>query len=328
MKRLSSPRAARPGQPAAVLQETDELIAECEAFIGQAKSSLAVLPFQAINEWRTRRKDEQLMITYENIQPRIQQSEKALRDLLEQSAEKKQSLREQAKELQSKLGDCIDFNRGELEKSDPVLNQLRSVVDVVSNQSSSVKFMLQFNDEVARQKLSEESLKEKSLAPWSVRMSFTSAMNNVESFDVSKDDDHLTLSNKLSSLRTMREHAMSALAVLLEQKEMCTQNLSGCTSIKDTIDGILHRERTKTWVANGNNASPLSSRGDAGGDDMGKSFEELSGSSVVISAEACAQQYDEAQKLSAESTLRLERLVDLRERLSEIDASLSAASDT
>ena len=134
MKRLSSPRAARPG-PVSILQETDELVAECEAFIMQAKSSLAVLPFQAINEWRTRRKDEQLMSTYENIHPRLQQSEKALRDMLEQSAEKKQSLREQAKELRSKLGDCIDFNRGELEKSDPVLNQLRSVVDVVSNQS-------------------------------------------------------------------------------------------------------------------------------------------------------------------------------------------------
>ena len=155
------------------------------------------------------------------------------------------------------------------------------------------------------------------------------ALNNVESFDVSNDDDHLTLSNKLSSLRTMREHAMSALAVLLEQKELCTQNLSGCTSIKETIDGILHRERTKTWVAHGSNgASPQSSRSDAGCNSIEKNFEELSGSSVVISAESCAQQYDEAQKLSAESTLRLERLVDLRERLSEIDSSLNTAADT
>lgn len=299
----------------ATLGETDALLDDCGAYIAQAKSTLAVLPFAAINEWRSKRKDEHLLQLFDSLQPRIQTSEKALRCLVENSAEGKEALRKTAKELQHQLASCIATNKEELSKSDPLVDNLRDVVDMVSSQSSSVKFMLQFNDEVTRQKIGEEVYKERQAhAPWSIRMQCSLAvMSSIDTIDVSTDEDHVNLAAKLSKLRSMKEQATNALAVVLEEKESLTQSLSGCCCSKDAIDGILRREGRAASSSDANPSDPCPQSPDTRIDNISK---------VLAASEACVRRFEESQKISFESTKRLQKLVEIRERINEMDSSL------
>lgn len=298
----------------ATLSECDALLEDCEAYIAQAKSTLAVLPFAAINEWRSKRKDEHLLQLFDSLQPRVQTSEKALRCLVENSAEGKEALRKSAKDLQYQLASCIATNKEELSKSDPLVDNLRDVVDMVSSQSSSVKFMLQFNDEVTRQKISEVVFKERQAhAPWSIRLqSSLAVMSSIDTLDVTTDEDHVNLAAKLSKLRSMKEQATNALAVVLEEKESRTQSLSGCCCSKDAIDGILRREGRAASSSDSNSSDPCPSP-DTRIDNISK---------VLAASEACVRKFEESQKISFESTKRLQKLVEIRERINEMDSSL------
>jgi len=323
---LGSPRVARLTLEEEVLAEADDLFQSCESYITQAKSSFSVLPFAAINEWRTKRKDEHLSQMYDSLLPRIQASEKALRAILEKTAEGKESVRKEARDLQLHLTNCIEGFRDDLSESEPVVDQLRDVVDLVASQSSSVKFMLQFNDEVARQKMSENALKERqALAPWSIRMpNAAAALGNIDAYDVSADADHINLSGKLQTLRNTREQAMSTLAVVLEQKEARTQSLSGCCSSKDAIEGILRRDVRSTSFP-----SPTGSSNS--GSDAASPFSPASGATddkraaveaILTASDKCVEKFEQIQKTSVESTKRLQRLVEIRERINEVDSSL------
>lgn len=288
-----------------VLSEADALFIECESYLTQAKSSLAVLPFSAINEWRTKRRDDQLVSLFDALQPRIQTSEKSLRDILERAAEKKELLRKRAKELQLQLASCIEFNRDQLSQSEPVVEQLRTVVDSVANESSCVKFMLQFNDEVSRQKLSEEALRERqATAPWATSLSAASALR-LDALSLSEDEDHKVLAGKLSSLRNVREETMSELALVLEYKETCTQNMSGCSRSKEAVEQILRRDS----AANGDSQPVRLQHSQFCKDCAG----------VFQSGEAVMAQFEELQATSSAGTSRLQKLVEIRERIIEMD---------
>jgi len=304
----------------AIFFEADELLVECESYISQAKSTLAVLPFSAINEWRTKRKDEQLLQKADVLQPRIQASEKSLRTILETTAGAKEVLRNQAKELQLQLNSCIEKNKEELNNSEPLVNQLRDVVDIMSSQSSSVKFMLQFNDEVARQRISEEATRERQAqAPWSIRMP-NSILSSGESFDVSGDEDHINLASKLAKLRAMREQAMATLAVVLEQKESCTQSLSGCCTSKDAIDGIVRRSVRSSSSSESSSSAQVSP-------ESPNSPDTLQVTKVLSSSEHCVEKFEAAQKAAGEATKRLQKLVEVRERILELEDSLGNAAE-
>ena len=291
-----------------VLSEADALFVECESYLTQGKSSLAVLPFAAINEWRTRRRDDHLVALCDALQPRIQASEKALRDILESTAQKKEMLRKVAKELQQQLCSCIEYNRAEICKSEPVVEQLRSVVDSVASESSCVKYMLQFNDEVARQKLSEEALRERqAISPWATGLSAVHSLK-VDS-SVLEDEDHKLLSGKLSSLRTMREETTSELALILEYKETCTQNMTGCSRSKEAVEQILRREIGEAQVPELEHSQFCK--------DCTNVFHK--GESVMVD-------FEHMQTTSAESTTRLQKLVEIRERIIEIDGMVPGTS--
>ena len=338
-----SPRTARVTIEEVTLSEADELIRDCEAYISQAKSSLSVLPFAAINEWRTKRKDEQLLQRFDALQPRIQASEKGLRAILEKTAEGKENVRKEARDLQLQLVACIEGFKDDLTKAEPVVDQLRDVVDMVSSQSSSVKFMLQFNDEVARQKMGEEALKERqALAPWSIRLPGASAaaMSNSGAFDVTADEDHVNLSGKLSTLRTMREQAMASLAIVLEQKEARTQSLSGCCSSKDAIEGILRRDlRSSSFPSPGGMGGPGGGDGSSSPNSAAAALASAAAAlaasedkrdrcaKILAASDLCVEKFDAVQKTSTESTLRLQKLVEIRERMNEIDEGLLSPSN-
>lgn len=313
LKRFStssaSPKAQFLSFDNAVLSEADSLIGDCESYIIQAKSSLTNLPFAAINEWRKTRKDEQLLLLFDSLQPRIQQSERLLREMLEKTSHTKQVLRKEAKDFQVQLEACIEHSKEELSKTEPVVDSLRDYVDLVSSASSSIKFMMQFNDEVSRQRICEQT--DTDAAP---QLFFRQPSSLNDNFDVSGDEDHVSLAEKLSTLRKMRERAMTGLAKVLQQKESCTQNLTGCTMSKDAIDGILKRDVGSQSVGA---SSPRDKELDAR--NIYKTY---------VAGEECVKRFDEAANTSSLASTRLQKLVEIRERLLEMDSTFERPSIT
>jgi len=138
-------------------REIDEhvtLMNTCNAYIADANTELVTLPFspfQRIRNWREKRKDDRLIIRHQQLQPQIQDAEMSLRNVLMNAMSLKDSLKAFAQECYTQLVACIDFTNKSLSMCEPIVEELRLVVDKVMSETLHLKAMLQFNVEIVKQ---------------------------------------------------------------------------------------------------------------------------------------------------------------------------------
>lgn len=115
---------------------------------------------------RTKARDVKLNNTYSTLLPRLIETEKALRQIMGDVVEKKNSLRMQARYLQVRLNTCMEVNRTLLRDTDEPLKEIRESIDSLSGESLRLKEMSLFNREILRLKYLENAKKSKAFGGW------------------------------------------------------------------------------------------------------------------------------------------------------------------
>jgi hypothetical protein len=198
------------GSMAESFRNLDMLVEECGAFMSDVKSipqspgsdsGIGVFKgtaAQKFRAWRSRKRDEKLLMVYNSLLPRIKDGEEYLRDLIIQIVEKKIALRDQARHLKIRLDSCIKHNCDFVDKHGTVIEHMRSTVNNLSTESSLVKAMVAFNAELVRQKVAQNIRHGRSFVSWGSRAVLLRPISEQE---LSEDADHPVLMNRLYSLR-------------------------------------------------------------------------------------------------------------------------------
>jgi hypothetical protein len=161
--------------------DCDALFVECEDFVKQStklieahnnkgKSGLskfvrAVPMTDQINKWRTKRKESGLSENNDAISSRIEQMEAVLTEISTGSSVSTEALITQSVHLNVRLTSCVEFNRGEVEKAKPLVNEARAYIANLKNTEKSIVSMIDFLEEVEDLKHNEP----KAYVPWALR---------------------------------------------------------------------------------------------------------------------------------------------------------------
>ncbi len=187
------------------IEEADLLLEECEQFMTQTKTAMYTVPILAfsrvansIKSWRSKRRDNKLMSVYESLQPKVVATEKVLRKIIGEVVEKKTALRLQARHLQVRLEACMKHNKLLLEASETPLEELRTIVNKLSGESTALKDMITFNREVLRIRNVESISKGQNFVRWGSKPTKKKTTNEV---DIKQDSDHNTIEAKLIIIR-------------------------------------------------------------------------------------------------------------------------------
>jgi hypothetical protein len=192
------------------LNNLDNLIHESELFllqisqISQESSSDSSSVLQAamkFRQWRSRRRDERLILTMNSLLPRIKLSEEYLRDSIIQIVEKKLALRDQARHLKHRLDACIAYNSHYIDSQEAVIDEMRNSVNALSTESALVKAMVAFNVELVRQKVMETVRNNRTFVSWGAKAVMLRPISEQE---LSEDADHPALMTRLNAIREVR----------------------------------------------------------------------------------------------------------------------------
>lgn len=156
---------------------------------------------QKIRAWRSRRRDEKLLATYNSLLPRIKDGEEYLRDLIIQIVEKKLAIRDQARHLKTRLDACIEHNGNFVERQGGLIESMRTTVNSLSNESAVVKAMVSFNAELVRQKAIQNIRHGRSFVSWGSRAVLLRPISEQE---LGEDEDHPALMQRLNDVRVVR----------------------------------------------------------------------------------------------------------------------------
>lgn len=192
------------------IEVADQLLMECDKFVQESKAE-ALVPYvppfaiiaNNIRSWRMRRRESRLSTTYSALQPRIALCEKTLRTIIGEVVEKKAILRLQAKQLLVRLDECVRHNRELLRCTDVPLEETRTFVNVLSSEAVVLKSMVNFNREILRLRNAQEMNRSPALLRWGMQKA-----RAVADVDISKDDDHHVIEEKLLKFREVRIHLL------------------------------------------------------------------------------------------------------------------------
>jgi hypothetical protein len=164
----------------------------------QDNSSSMLQAAKKFRQWRSRRRDEKLLITMNSLLPRIKLSEEYLRDLIIQIVEKKLALRDQARHLKHRLDACIAYNSHAISSQEEIIDEMRNSVNALSTESALVKAMVAFNVELVRQKVMETVRNNRTFVSWGSKAVLLRPISEQE---LSEDADHPTLMTRLNTIR-------------------------------------------------------------------------------------------------------------------------------
>eukprot|EP01038_Epipyxis_sp_PR26KG_P010107 gene10107-13583_t len=299
------------------IEDADQLLGECEVFTVQAKQGMISLPFTipSLKNWRTKRRDNKLMIMYDNLYPRVLAAEKVLRNIIGEVVEKKIALRTQAKYLQIRLQTCIKFNRDILSISENPLEDMREFVNKLSNESATLKTMILFNKEILRIKNIESISKGKSFVRWGPKPSMK---KNVTEADLANDRDHQMIQLRLEQLRQVREKFVTCLGAILENRGTHLANLENCERSLEALNIIIKRGGATSYGEDIDpNVGVLKF-------DHDRCSDCSYGYSITCD---CTNHLAALQKQAVEANMRLQALVEMRERMTEVSDEISYASN-
>jgi hypothetical protein len=189
------------------LNNLDNLIHESELFLLQISQisqdtsndgSSVLQAAKKFRQWRSRRRDEKLLLTMNSLLPRIKLSEEYLRDSIIQIVEKKLALRDQARHLKHRLDACIAYNSHYIDSQEAIIDEMRSSVNALSTESALVKAMVAFNVELVRQKVMETVRNNRTFVSWGAKATMLRPISEQE---LSEDADHPTLMTRLNAIR-------------------------------------------------------------------------------------------------------------------------------
>ena len=188
------------------IQEADQLLEECHIFLQQAGDTNFVLfpILTRVKNWRMKRRDTRLISVYETLYPRIISSEQKLRQIMGDVVEKKSEIRNQARHLQVRLQACIRHNKANLQATEGPVDELRALINKLSNESAVMKEMIEFNKELLRFSTVEKVSKGQSFVRWGGLANKAPAKKVITEAELQRDDFHPVIENKLVSLRKVR----------------------------------------------------------------------------------------------------------------------------
>jgi len=234
------------------LNDVTDLVKECAAFVDSAKSNLNIpfAAFERVRQWRVKRRESRAMEVIDTLLPRIREVEASLRLTIQDTAERKAALREQAKFLLARLSSCIAYNQDNLDCLVPIVEDTRSVVISLSDALVTVKRMISFNNELLRLRNVQTATTRRPQGNNYNR----SLTNNIAMFrpvsedDLNRDGEYVPLLARLNSLREIREKYVTLLAQLLESREMYTVNHENCNACFKQICQLLRLDKQPTMV--------------------------------------------------------------------------------
>jgi hypothetical protein len=188
------------------VKDAENLIDECEAFLssinnqGANPDTYRFPGLQRMTAWKPKYSGSQMLHHYEKLQPKIQDSEKILRGMLVGIIEKKSALRIQARHLVNRLQACIKCQSELLDKAEKPVKELRNLVNDLANESSNIKLMVTFNNEILRQRNVQAVRQGKSFMPWGKKKSNATVVSEE---DLNNDSDYPLLHRRLHELRTV-----------------------------------------------------------------------------------------------------------------------------
>ena len=137
------------------------LVREVEDFIDTTKFKQANLSSSSSSNIQTNIKplwklkfynNTNIQQQYEKLQPKIIENEQILRTILLQIFDKKSALLSQAYHLVSRLNACIKYQDQRLIESETPINEIRDIIENLVTESSNIKLMAIFNNEILKQK--------------------------------------------------------------------------------------------------------------------------------------------------------------------------------
>jgi hypothetical protein len=331
------------------VDEADQIILSCQSFLNLANSTMIALPFQAfsrIRHWRAKRRDTRLASNYDVLYPKVKSIEKKLRSALNTAIEKKNVLKYQAKYLIIRLEACIQHNKQLLETTTSPLEEIRDIVNMVSQELTLIKSMQAFNYELIRLR-NIELIQSGELHPRSLTSGWHSSgiVRNIHrpltDIDLENDIDHQFLSTKLDSLREIRQNFVRVLAQMLEQRASYQANLEASETSFHQLMNLVRRDLDHEFYTdlegnpiNGLIQDPFSSRSSTDAES------ELSGAITMTYdhercvdcsigyriSDECIKNLSSLQQQAAQVNARLQVLVELRERMSEVATSLDLSN--
>lgn len=184
------------------IEEADQLLSECQMFLQQSGDSAFILfpMLTRVKNWRMKRRDNRLISVYEQLYPRIIASEKKLRQIMDDVVEKKGDIRNQARHLQARLQACIRHNKSSLQATEAPVDELRLLINKLSNESALLKEMIEFNKELLRFGTVEKVSKGQSFVRWG-GMSKAPTKKVITEAELQRDDLHPEIEVRLVSLR-------------------------------------------------------------------------------------------------------------------------------
>jgi hypothetical protein len=194
------------------IEEADQLLGECQMFLQQSGDAGFILfpMLTRVKNWRMKRRDNRLISVYEQLYPRIMDSEKNLREIMDDVVEKKAEIRNQARHLQARLQACIRHNKTSLQSTEGPVDELRLLINKLSNESALLKEMIEFNKELLRFGTVEKVSKGQSFVRWGGMAQKAPAKKVITEAELQRDNLHPEIEVRLVALRKVR--APSAVA--------------------------------------------------------------------------------------------------------------------
>jgi len=260
-----------------------------------------------IKEWMNKRRENNIGSRYDELAPKIAESEKSLRGKIGNVIEMKTAIKIQAKHLQSRLEGCIKYNSDNVGTLDEPVESLKEIVSQYSSFSACVKEMLNFHAEILKQKKLENITSGKifqSLPP------MIQQKQSQQQLDVTPDEDHEIIMEKLNQLKESKQNFANFLSRLLEEKETFKHNLENCIKASSRLKDITHFEDKVDELK-----------------DLCYDHDRCTDCSYVSTIAAhCYNNLNALNEHALETNNRLHELVELREKMKEY-AEISRLSD-
>ena len=277
---------------------------------------------------------------YRELNPKVQEVEKGLRETLASITERKSALQDQAKHLMNRLDACILYNVEKLQLLDNFIKDCHKVLSFLNEEYAKVLQMLEFNNELMIQNSSStmggSSQGKKSFSAWTYvlhkmkdRSSNSFGNNNQEESNERGDSDEIFLTYKHEKCKQCIELYETSLSRAQESKYNHSKNLDNCNEIRLQLVTII-RENESPGCPDSRLSSPTSLIHTNGEDDFlddepvnGNTFDHSNCQDCMHTyymSNSCTQRLQTLDIQEGNISERLLTLIELREGLKGIFA--------
>eukprot|EP01038_Epipyxis_sp_PR26KG_P010108 gene10108-13584_t len=194
----------------------------------------------SINKWRAKRKGNKLFSLFDSIVTKLDETELHLKHITEDSLHSSTALVLQSLHVKSRLISCIDFNKNEIKKYKPILEETSTILDQIKKYERSLESMLIFFDEVEKQSKAQTEVGEH-YVPWALRHQSELAHIGDNQSKQTKPLTRVTLQNRMLKVQEVRKLIQDSWDDYNKRQEVCKNNLSHCSRSLRTLIKVVGR---------------------------------------------------------------------------------------